>query len=54
MEPGSIVEALDKGKDIALSLGTGLVLAMMDELGLEGVEEALHRGIVLAVGLAAH
>ena len=26
----------------------------MDELGLEGVEEAFHRGIVTAVALAAH
>jgi hypothetical protein len=26
----------------------------MDELGFEGVEEALHRGIVIAIGLAAH
>lgn len=40
----SIVEALDEGEDIALGLGAGLVLTMMCELGLEGVEEALHRG----------
>ncbi len=26
----------------------------MDELGFERVEEALHRGIVIAVALAAH
>ena len=26
----------------------------MNELGFERVEEALHRGIVVAVGLAAH
>jgi hypothetical protein len=26
----------------------------MDALGLERVEEAFHRGIVVAVGLAAH
>jgi hypothetical protein len=41
-------------EDIALSLGSSPVLAMMNELGLEGMEEALHRGIVVAVGLAAH
>jgi hypothetical protein len=40
MEAGSIVEALDEGEDIALGLGTGLVLVMMDEFGLQGVEEA--------------
>jgi len=54
MERGPIVEALDEGEDIALSLGAGLVLAMMNELGLEGMEEAFHRGIVVAIGLAAH
>ena len=41
MEPGSIVEALDEGKDIALGLGAGVVVAMMNELGLQGMEEAL-------------
>ena len=54
MEPGSVVEALDEGEDIALGLGAGLVVAMMNELGLQGMEEALHRGIVIAIGLAAH
>jgi hypothetical protein len=29
-------------------------VAVMDELGLQGVEEALHRGVVVAIGLAAH
>ncbi|MGY3346972.1 hypothetical protein ACVI1I_006440 [Bradyrhizobium sp. USDA 4459] len=46
MEPGSIVETLDEGEDIMLGLCAGLVLAMMDALGPESVEEALHRGIV--------
>lgn len=32
MESGSIVEALDESKEVALGLGAGLVLAMMDEL----------------------
>ncbi len=54
MEPSSVVEAFDEGKDIAPSLGSGLVLAMMNELSLEDMEEALHRGIVVAVGFAAH
>jgi hypothetical protein len=30
------------------------ILAVMDEFGFERVEEALHRGMVVAVGLAAH
>jgi hypothetical protein len=54
MESGSIVEAFDEGEDITLGFGAGLVLAMMNELGLQGMEEALHRGIVVAVGFAAH
>ena len=44
MEPGSVVEALDEGEDIALGLGAGVVVAMMDDLGLRGMEEALQRG----------
>jgi hypothetical protein len=51
MESGSIVEALDEGEDIALGFGTGLILAMMDELGLQGVEEALRQGIVVQLAL---
>ena len=54
MEAGSIVKALDEGEDIALGLGTGFVMAMMDEFGLQGMEEAFHRGIVVAIGPAAH
>ncbi len=41
MESGSIVEALDEGEDIALGLGAGVVLAVMNELGLQGMKEAL-------------
>jgi len=51
---GSIVEAFDVGKDITRGLCSGCILPVMNELGLERVEEALHRGIVVAVGLAAH
>lgn len=54
MEPGSVVKDLDEGEDIALGFGAGLVIAMMDELGLQGMEEAFHRGVVVAIGLAAH
>jgi hypothetical protein len=49
-----VVEALDEGEDIALGLGAGLVVPMMNEFGLQGMEEALHRGIVVAIGFAAH
>jgi len=54
MEPGSIVEAFDEGKNIAFGLCSCRVFPVMDELGLKGVEEALHRGIIVAVSLAAH
>lgn len=54
MESGSIVEALDEGEDIAPGFASALVFAMMNELSLQGMEEALHRGIVVAVSFAAH
>ena len=50
----SIVEAFDVGKDIAFGVIPCCILPVMDELGFERVEEALHWGIVVAVGLAAH
>jgi len=43
-----------KAKDVALGFGAGLVLALMNELGLERVKEVLHRSIVIAVALAAN
>ena len=54
MEPGSVVEAFDEDEDIALGLGAGAVIAMMNEFGFQGVEEALHRGVIVAIGPAAH
>jgi hypothetical protein len=50
----AIVEAFDEGEYVALGLGPCGVLTMMDELCLESMEEALHRRIVEAIGLAAH
>ena len=49
-----VVEAFDVGEDITSGFLPCCILPVMDELGLERVEEALHRGIVVAVGLAAH
>ncbi|MDA9440798.1 hypothetical protein XH98_17210 [Bradyrhizobium sp. CCBAU 51745] len=54
MESCSVIEVLDQGEDVALGLSAGVVLAMMDELGLQGMEEALHGGVMVAIGLAAH
>src|SRR3984893_15543391 len=50
----SVVEALDVGKDITCGFCPCCIMPVMDELGFERVEEALHRGIVIAVCLAAH
>lgn len=49
-----VVEALDAGEDVVLRFIAGCILAVMDQLGLERVEEAFRRGIVVAVGSAAH
>ena len=54
MATGSVVEALDVGKDITSGFLPCCVMPVMDELGFERVEEAFHRGIVIAVSLAAH
>ncbi|SSP03654.1 Uncharacterised protein [Acinetobacter pittii] len=49
-----IVEALDVSEQVSPRLVSGGVDAVMNAFGLEGVEEALHRGIVPAVALSAH
>ena len=49
-----IVEALDVLEQIAPGLVAGSVDPVVDPLGLQRVEEALHRGVVPAVALAAH
>jgi hypothetical protein len=54
VKPGSVVKAFDEGEDIPHRLDAGFVLAMMDEFGLQGMKEALHGGIVEAIGFAAH
>src|ERR1700712_4423093 len=51
---GSVVEALDVGKDITFGFCPCFILPVVDEFSFESVEEALHRGIVIAVALAAH
>src|ERR1700739_1025642 len=54
MAPRSIVEAFDVRKDIPLGFLTCCIMLVMDEFGFERVEEALHRSVVIAIGLAAH
>ena len=54
MRATGIGEGLDVAEQIAPGLGRRGVDSVMDALGLEGVEGALHRGVVPAVALAAH
>jgi len=54
MAAGSVVEAFDVGEDITFGFLPCCILSMVDQLGLERVKEALHRGVVVAVGFAAH
>jgi hypothetical protein len=49
-----IVEAFDPVNDVEAGLGTGFVPELIDAFDLQRLEEALHRGIVPAVGPAAH
>jgi hypothetical protein len=54
MPPLPVVKDLDKGKQIVPGFGPGEITTVMDTLGLELAEEALHRGIVIAAARAAH
>src|SRR3954447_3374836 len=54
VDPPTIVIGFDVREHVAPSgLAIGIV-ALVDELGFQGAEEALHRCIVPAVSLAAH
>ncbi len=54
MQAAGIVEALDVLKQIAPCVGAGGVNPVMNPLDFEGVEEALHRGIVETSAFADH
>jgi hypothetical protein len=54
MQAPMIVEAFDPANDVEPSLGAGFVAELIDAFDFQRLEEALHRGIVPAVGLAAH
>ena len=49
-----IVGAFDPVNDVEPRFGTGFVAELMDALDFQGLEEALHRRIVPAVGPATH
>src|SRR6266700_6752720 len=54
MATDTIIEALDISKDVTFGFLSCCIVTVMDELGFERMEEALHRGIVVAVALPAH
>ena len=49
METHSIVEFFNEGEQVALGVCPRRIFLMMDKLGFESVEEALHAGIVEAI-----
>ena len=49
-----VAEAIDVFEDSRLGLATRFPGATPDQLGLDGLEEGLDGGIVVAVALAAH
>ena len=54
MKPGDVVEAFDVFGDVGLGLPPRAVDAAIDELFLEGREEALGNGVVETIALMAH
>src|SRR2546427_2097651 len=54
MQPLAIVKHLDKLKDVALRLVTGVKRAVMHQLILQRAKEALSHGVVVAVPAATH
>ena len=54
MQPHAVVEALDVVGDVRLSLGMFGVITLLNPLGLETQEEALHHRVVQAVAFVAH
>src|SRR5216110_275504 len=50
----AVVEAFDVVEDLHASVGAGLEGTAIDQLQFEGAPEALHGGVVIAVGSAAH
>ena len=54
MPTARVIEAVDVLEDGRLSLSAGFPIASPDQLGLDGFEEGLDCGVVIAVTLAAH
>ena len=54
MSPSRIVEAIDVLEDGQLGVSARLPRPAPDHLGLDGLEEGLDSGVVIAVALTAH
>ena len=49
-----VVEHFNVFADLSHRFLTSAVFPMINQLSLEGAEEAFHRGVVITVSLAAH
>ena len=54
MPTARVIEAFDVLEDGRLSLSAGFPGAAPDQLGLDGFEEGLDGGVIVAIALAAH
>ena len=54
MPAARVIEAVDVLKDAGFGLATGFPRPAPEQLGLDGLEERLDNGVVIANALAAH
>ena len=54
MPSARVIEAVDVLKDGGFGLAAGFPCPAPDQLGLDGFEERLDNGIVIAIALATH
>ncbi len=54
MPSARVIEAVDVLKDGGFGLAAGFPRPAPDQLGLDGFEERLDNGIVIAIALATH
>jgi hypothetical protein len=54
MPSARIIEAVDVSNDGGFGLAAGFPCPALDQLGLDGFEELLDNGIVIAIALATH
>ena len=54
MEPLAVIEAFDERKDVLPGVVSRLIRLMVNQLILQGTEEAFRHGIVVAIAFATH